>query len=83
MGEEALPKEEVLRQYLGCWGLGLRFLYDMLPPGYMATDPDNPLIFFTGPLTGLNLPGPTNVTLATKNEKVGLDDVAHDLWNKE
>ena len=45
-GEETLPKDDVLRQYLGCWGLGLRYLYDMLPPGYKATDPENPLIFF-------------------------------------
>ncbi len=69
--EESLPKEDVLRQYLGCWGLGLRYLYDLLPPGYRATDPQNPLIFFTGPLTGLHLPGATNVTLATKNFNTG------------
>lgn len=67
IGEEALPGDDVLRKYIGCWGLGLRFLYDLLPPGYAATDPENPLIFFTGPLTGLNLPGATNITLAMKN----------------
>lgn len=65
--EEDLPKEDILRQYLGCWGLGLRYLYDMLPPGYKATDDRNPLIFFTGPLTGLKLPGATNTTLVSKN----------------
>jgi aldehyde:ferredoxin oxidoreductase len=69
--EEALPKDGVLRQYLGCWGLGLKYLYDMLPPGFEATDPENPLIFFAGPLTGLNLPGATNITLSTKNFDTG------------
>jgi len=65
--EESLPGKDVLKKYIGCWGLGLQYLYDMVPPGIKASDPENPLIFMTGPLTGLNLPGATNVTLATKN----------------
>ncbi len=69
--EELLPQDDVLRQYLGGWGLGLRYLYDLLPPGYHATDPENPLIFFTGPFTGLDLPAATNITLATKNFDTG------------
>ena len=31
-----LPAEDVLRSYIGCLGLGLRVLYDDLPPGYDA-----------------------------------------------
>ena len=68
---EPLPGPDVLKKYIGCWGLGLRYLYDMVPPGIQASDPENPLIFFTGPLTGLNLPGATNITLATKNFNTG------------
>jgi aldehyde:ferredoxin oxidoreductase len=49
----------------------LKYLYDLLPPGYSASDPQNPLIFMTGPLTGLTLPGATNITLATKNFDTG------------
>ncbi|MBI2909040.1 MAG: hypothetical protein HYX92_15460 [Chloroflexi bacterium] len=71
ISEQGLPSEEVLREYLGCYGLGLRLLYDMLPPGYMAADPENPLVFITGPLTGLDLPGNNNVTLVTKNFNTG------------
>ncbi len=63
--------EAILRKYVGCWGLSLRYLYDLLPPGYTATDPENPLVFMTGPLTGLHLPGATNITLATKNFDTG------------
>jgi aldehyde:ferredoxin oxidoreductase len=69
--EEGLPGEETLRKYIGCWGLGLRYLYDLLPAGYRAEDPENPLIFMTAPLTGLPLPGATNVTIATKNFDTG------------
>jgi aldehyde:ferredoxin oxidoreductase len=69
--DEGLPSDDVLRKYIGCWGLSLRYLYDMLPPGYTATDPENPMIFTTAPLTGLPLPGATNTTLATKNFDTG------------
>ena len=70
-GEVGLPSDDVLKKYVGCWGISLRYLYDLLPPGYTATDPENPLIFMTSPLTGLPLPGATNVTLATKNFDTG------------
>jgi aldehyde:ferredoxin oxidoreductase len=66
-----LPSDDVLRNYIGCWGLGLRYLYDLLPPGYTASDPENPLVFMTAPLTGLRFIGATNITLATKNFDTG------------
>jgi len=65
--EEPLPGPDILKKYIGCWGLGLRYLYDMVPPGIKASDPGNPMIFMNGPLTGLNMPGATNITLSTKN----------------
>lgn len=66
-----LPSDKVLRNYIGGWGLSLKYLYDLLPAGYTATDPENPLIFMTAPLTGLPLPGATNISLATKNFDTG------------
>ena len=72
ISEEPMPQEDILRQYLGCWGLGLKYLYDMLPQGYTARDPENPLIFLTGPLTGVTLPGATNITVASKNFDTGI-----------
>jgi aldehyde:ferredoxin oxidoreductase len=47
--------------------MGLKMLYDMVPPGIHAKDEDNPLIFWTGPLTAADVPGPTNLSLATVN----------------
>jgi len=67
IGEQGLPEENVLRGWVGCWGLALRMLYDMAPPGVRAKDPENPMIFLCGPLTGVNLPGCNNLSLATKN----------------
>jgi aldehyde:ferredoxin oxidoreductase len=71
ISELELPDDGTLRKYIGGWALGMRYLYDLLPEGFFAEDPENPLIFMTGPLTGLPLPGATNTTLATKNFDTG------------
>ena len=40
--EEPLAPEGVLRDYLGCWGLALRYLYDECPPGIAPHDAECP-----------------------------------------
>ncbi len=50
-------KEEIAKNYVGGIGLGIRLLMDNSKPGTDAFDPDNPLIFVTGPLSGTM--GPT------------------------
>lgn len=67
ISQQGLPEEKVLRDWIGNWGLGLRMLYDMTPPGVRAVDPENPMIFLNAPLTGVNLPGCNQLSLATKN----------------
>ena len=52
MTREPLPGEEVLRKYVGGVGLGLYYLLKEAPPLAKATDPETPLIFVLGPLTG-------------------------------
>lgn len=69
--ELQLPPEDVLRKYIGGFGLGLKFAYDECPPGIDASDPDCPLTFFTGPLTGTRMPAATNLTCTTKNFDTG------------
>ena len=49
--------EEMAKNYIGGMGLGIRLLMDNSKPGVDAFDPDNPLIFVTGPLSGTM--GPT------------------------
>jgi aldehyde:ferredoxin oxidoreductase len=49
---EPLPSEEILRKYIGGTGLGLYYLLQETPPRVQATDPEAPLIFILGPLTG-------------------------------
>ncbi|MDP6512896.1 MAG: aldehyde ferredoxin oxidoreductase N-terminal domain-containing protein [SAR202 cluster bacterium] len=49
---EPLPDEEVLRKYVGGTGLGLYYLLRDAPQQVEPTDPESPLIFMLGPLTG-------------------------------
>jgi aldehyde:ferredoxin oxidoreductase len=56
----------VLRQYLGGAGLGLRLLYDEVPPSAKWSDPDNRFIIATGPLNGTAVGGSGCFTVVTK-----------------
>jgi aldehyde:ferredoxin oxidoreductase len=69
--DERLPEESVLRKFIGCWGLGLKILFDECPPGIAPWEPENPLIFMTGPLTGTPVPAATNATAISLNFETG------------
>ena len=62
---EALPPEETLRKYVGGIGLGLLYLLREAPPEGKATDPDVPLIFINGPLTGTPAVNSSDVTIVS------------------
>lgn len=47
--------KEILLKYLGARGLGIKLLMDVSPPKVNLFSPDNPLIFMTGPYTGLGV----------------------------
>ncbi len=63
--KEALPPEEDLRKYLGGIGLGLLYLLREAPRNGRATDPDVPLIFMNGPLTGTPAVNSSDVTIVS------------------
>jgi aldehyde:ferredoxin oxidoreductase len=60
-------KEEMSEKYLGGRGLGVRLLYDMLPPKTDPLSPDNLLFFLTGPLTGTFVIGSSKFVVITKS----------------
>ncbi len=60
---EPLPDEEILRKYVGGIGLGLWYLLREAPPLGKSTDPDVPLIFMNGPLTGTPAVNSSDVTI--------------------
>ena len=64
---ERLPDENILRKYVGNFGLGLWYLMRELPVGIGPLEPENPLIFLNGPLVGTRVPCPNNCTITTLN----------------
>lgn len=63
---EEHPEEATLRKYVGGISLGARYLYDEIPPGVNCFDPDNCLVFASGPLSGTKVHGSSNLTIMSK-----------------
>lgn len=64
--EEKLPNQATLRMYVGGTGLGIKMIYDEVPANVQWSDPENRLVWLTGPLTGTRAPGSGTYTVATK-----------------
>ncbi|MBF8267043.1 MAG: hypothetical protein HW388_551 [Dehalococcoidia bacterium] len=58
--------EATLRAYVGGTGLGVKILYEEVPPGVQWSDPENRLILATGPLGGTSMGGSGSFSVITK-----------------
>jgi aldehyde:ferredoxin oxidoreductase len=56
----------VLRKYVGGATLGIKFLYDEVPPGVEWSAPENRLFLGSGPLGGTKIGGSGTVAVVTK-----------------
>jgi aldehyde:ferredoxin oxidoreductase len=66
--EPLKESENVLRKYIGGYGLGLKLLIERLPTGIISTSPENVFILTTGPLTGVvSVPCANNATITALN----------------
>jgi aldehyde:ferredoxin oxidoreductase len=65
------PDEQLLRDWIGGYGVGARVLYDLIPPGIDPLGPENILGFVTGPLTGSPAPTGTRWTVVCKSPLTG------------
>ena len=65
ISEEYLD-EDTLKKYIGGVGLGAKYLYEEVPPGTTWDDPENRLIFATGPLNGSDVAGAGTFCIVTK-----------------
>jgi len=63
---EPLPDNETLRKYVGGVGLGALYLYNEVPPGVEWSDPENRMLFFTGPYNGTRVAGSGTYHLVSK-----------------
>lgn len=70
ISEEVLDKE-TLRKYVGGTALGAKYLYEEVPPEVEWSDPENRIMFFTGPLTGTKV-GSGIFSVISKGATTGL-----------
>ena len=58
--------ESILRKFVGGAGLGAKYLYDEVPPGVEWSDPENRLLFFSGPFGGTRYAGSGMIAVVSK-----------------
>lgn len=58
--------ETTLRMYLGGTGIGVKYLYEEVPPNVGWADPENRLILASGPLGGTRIGGSGGYSVVTK-----------------
>jgi aldehyde:ferredoxin oxidoreductase len=64
--------EKMAKDYIGGIGLGIKLLMDNSKPGTDPFDPDNPIIYLTGPLTGtLGPTGGNSYAVVSKSPATG------------
>ena len=68
--EASLP-EEICREFIGGYGLGIRILYEQMKPRIDPLGEDNMLGFVTGPLTATSVPGSGRYGVVTKSPLTG------------
>lgn len=59
--------DELIRDYMGGRGIGVKLLFDMQQGKVDPLSPDNNLIVFTGPVNGTNAPGSSRIIFVTKS----------------
>jgi aldehyde:ferredoxin oxidoreductase len=68
---EEILDSEILRKYIGGTALGAKYLYDEVPAGVEWSDPENRIMFLTGPLTGTKV-GSGIFSVISKGATTGL-----------
>lgn len=63
--------EDLVRDYIGGRGLGVKLLYDETPAGIDPLGPENKLYFLTGPTQGTNIPTHSRFEVVAKSPLTG------------
>ena len=65
-------EDHTLKKWVGGVGLGAKYLYDEVPPGIQWSDPENRLIWTSGPLSGSGVYGAGGFNVITKGPMTNL-----------
>jgi putrescine aminotransferase len=63
--------KEWLKDYIGGWGLGVRYFTDLADPGIDPMAPESPIVIMTGPLCGTLAPTASRLCLVSKSPHTG------------
>jgi len=69
--EEPL-KPKLAQDYIGGTGLGVRIIYDEVPPSTNPLSPENKIVFATGPVTATNYPSGGRYQICFKSPLTGI-----------
>jgi aldehyde:ferredoxin oxidoreductase len=69
--EESLISEQIYREFIGGYGLGIRILYERMKPRIDPLGPENMLGFVAGALTATSVPGSGRYGVVTKSPLTG------------
>ncbi|MEJ2166412.1 MAG: aminotransferase class III-fold pyridoxal phosphate-dependent enzyme, partial [Desulfobacterales bacterium] len=64
-------RQEWVKDYIGGWGLAVRYFYDLADPKADALSPDNSIVIMTGPLCGTLAPTASRLCLVSKSPHTG------------
>ena len=64
-------REEWLKDYRGCWGLALRYYWDLVSPGVDPQSPENAIVIMTGPFGGTLVPLTSRFCMVSKSSQTG------------
>ena len=70
ISKEPLRKDWI-KAYWGCWGLAVRYYWDLVVPQVDPLSPENPVIIMTGPLCGTSAPMTSRFNLVSKSPQSG------------
>src|SRR5665647_329970 len=81
IAEEAIP-DEVFTTYLGAAGLGAWVMYNEVPASVKSFDPENRLIFATGPFNGVRQTGAGKWSVISRcpSMELNADSGATEVW---
>lgn len=57
---------ELVRDFIGGWGISNKLAYDLIPPDVDPLSPENMIIFGTSPFVGTTIPGSPKLLVTTK-----------------
>jgi putrescine aminotransferase len=63
--------KEWIEQYIGGWGLAVRYFFDLVDPKVDPFSPENALVVMTGPLCGTLVPTSSRTCLVSKSPHTG------------